>query len=846
MWQTKRHRGTGRSLCFSLCILLWFMEGRLCTGSDKLSEGDSLSGNDTIISEKGTFEMGFFSKKTGTSDNLYLGIWYKDFEEKTIVWIANRRTPLRNMPSSKLVISGNGIVLFDEFDMVWSSRMSSLYLASVEAVLLDSGDLVVRDVSKPSVIFWQSFDHPTDTWLPGAKLGFHKVNNIRQNLTSWKNADDPSSGIFSVGLSTVETGGYILKWNMSYNYWGSGHWDGTRFGSVPEMNYITKFNLVSNENESYYTYDVVNPSVLTMFRIMPSGMFQQFTSLKSPNNWSVILVQPRNQCDIFASCGAFGIFRENPSTTCSCLDGFSPISAEATHRNDWFGGCERKNRLQCENSTLGKGKKDGYLNISNIKLPANSKVYHAQNDKQCKSACTQNCTCTAYAFNASGCFIWEGALYDVRQLSNHDYTKQDLYLKVSNSDLPDTPGKRKLLEVVVAVLVPLVVLFSGGFIGCFYTRKIKQKGNKSSGQDLLSFDFNYSDNRTYDVTNRLEAGKEDFNLPMFSYASVSKATDDFSVETKLGEGGFGPVYKGKLINGQEIAVKRLSQRSAQGLDFFLFDLKKQKILEWATRVRIIEGIAQGLVYLHEYSRLRIVHRDLKASNILLDNEMNPKISDFGMARMFGGNNSQANTQRIVGTYGYMAPEYAIEGLFSIKSDVFSFGVLVLEIVSGKKNTGFYQKDSLNLLGHTWELWTSNRGVKLLDPALGSPKPSLLRYINLGLLCVQENPNDRPTMSTVISMLTNEVAPLPAPKQPAFAFSQSLMNTASTSNSCCNGISFAFKAPELKHSAMSISLIRLRLCAKMAIAMNPNALTAFMAMDVCISNNSFRTPILSAT
>ncbi|CAI9759513.1 unnamed protein product [Fraxinus pennsylvanica] len=597
MWQTKRHRGTGRSLCFSLCILLWFIEGRLCWGSDKLSGDDSLSGSDTIISEKGTFEMGFFSKKTGTYDNLYLGIWYKDFEEKTIVWIANRKTPLPNMPSSRLEISGNGIVLFDEVDIAWSSGMSSIYPDSVEAVLLDSGNLVVRDVSKPSVIFWQSFDHPTDTWLPEAKLGFHKVNNKRQRLTSWKNADDPSSGMFSVGVSLDETGEYSLKWNMSDKYWGSGPFVGKRFGSVPELSYRTNFSLVSNENETYYTYTIVDPLVLTMFRITPSGKFQQLESFKSPSKWTETFVQPKNKSDIFASCGAYGIFSENSSKTCSCLKGFSPISAEATHRNDWFGGCKRQNRLQCENSTSGKGKIDGYLNISTIKLPANSKVYHAQNDKQCKSACTQNCTCTAYAFNASGCFIWEGDLYDVRQLSNDDYTKQDLYLKVSNSDLPDTPGKRKTLEVVVAVLVPLVVLFSGGFIGCFYTRKIKQKG-----------------------------------------------------------------------------------------------------------------------------------------------------------------------------------------LFSIKSDVFSFGVLVLEIVSGKKNTGFYRKDSLNLLGHTWELWTSNRGVKLLDPALGSPKPSLLRYINLGLLCVQENPNDRPTMSTVISMLTNEVAPLPAPKQPAFAFSRSLMNTASPSNS----------------------------------------------------------------
>ncbi|KAH9715534.1 Receptor-like serine/threonine-protein kinase [Citrus sinensis] len=236
--------------------------------------------------------------------------------------------------------------------------------------------------------------------------------------------------------------------------------------------------------------------------------------------------------------------------------------------------------------------------------------------------------------------------------------------------------------------------------------------------------------------------KEVDQLPLFSFSSVSTATNTFSDTNKLGEGGFGPVYKGVLRKGDEIAVKRLSGRSEQGLremkneasviakvqhknlvrllgccidkdekiliyeympnkslDFFLFDPTKRILLDWVTRVQIIEGIAQGLLYLHQYSRVRIIHRDLKASNILLDKDMNPKISDFGMARICGGNELQANTSRIVGTYGYMSPEYALEGIFSIKSDVFSFGVLLLEIVSGKKNTGLYRTDSLNLLGY---------------------------------------------------------------------------------------------------------------------------------------------------
>ncbi|KAK9209430.1 hypothetical protein WN944_001796 [Citrus x changshan-huyou] len=214
------------------------------------------------------------------------------------------------------------------------------------------------------------------------------------------------------------------------------------------------------------------------------------------------------------------------------------------------------------------------------------------------------------------------------------------------------------------------------------------------------------------------------------------------------------------------------------------DPTKNHLLGWQLRVRIIDGIAQGLLYLHQYSRLRIIHRDLKASNILLDHDMNPKISDFGMARMFGGDELQGNTKRIVGTYGYMSPEYALEGLFSVKSDVFSFGVLMLEILSSKKNTGVYNTDSFNLLGHAWSLCKNDRAHELMDPVLQNEVslPMLVRYINVALLCVQENAEDRPTMSDVVSMINNEPFNLPSPKEPPFTTFTKGKNMKYSSNS----------------------------------------------------------------
>ncbi|XP_058197224.1 G-type lectin S-receptor-like serine/threonine-protein kinase SD1-1 [Rhododendron vialii] len=150
--------------------------------------------------------------------------------------------------------------------------------------------------------------------------------------------------------------------------------------------------------------------------------------------------------------------------------------------------------------------------------------------------------------------------------------------------------------------------------------------------------------------------------------------------------------------------------------------------------------------------------------------MNPKISDFGLARMFGDDQSEENTNRVLGTYGYMSPEYAIDGLFSVKSDVFSFGVLVLEIVSGKKNRGFYHPDhDLNLLGHAWKLWNEGKPMNLADALMESPipTPEVVKCIQMALLCVQNHPEDRPPMSAVLLMLDSENAILPPPKQPGF-------------------------------------------------------------------------------
>ncbi|KAL5081060.1 hypothetical protein RYX36_009481 [Vicia faba] len=398
----------------------------------------------------------------------------------------------------------------------------------------------------------------------------------------------------------------------------------------------------------------------------------------------------------------------------------------------------------------------------------------------------------------------------------------------SPSPLSRNAEKRTIIFIVCPIII-LVILFSIGYY------LLKRRGRKSR-RTILRENF----------------GEESATLePLrFDWMAIQAATNNFSIDNYIGKGGFGEVYKGILFDGREVAIKRLSESSKQGveefnnevlliaklqhrnlvtfigfcleehekiliyeyvpnksLDYILFDSQRKKSLTWVERVNIIGGIARGILYLHEHSRLKVIHRDLKPSNILLDENMIPKISDFGLARIVEISQDERSTKRIVGTYGYISPEYAMLGQFSEKSDIYSFGVMILEIVAGKKNISSSTPQCVvdGLLNYVWRQWMDQTPFNILDPNLKEDysKSEVIKCIQIGLLCVQHDPDARPSIVTIASYLSSYSIELPAPHEPAFflrskTYSKSLIEESSSTQS-------AYSSTLLSTNEMSASI-----------------------------------------
>ncbi|XP_023758537.1 receptor-like serine/threonine-protein kinase SD1-8 isoform X1 [Lactuca sativa] len=793
---------------------------------DTITPTQPLTISQTLVSNGEVFELGFFNPG---NNNLYIGIWYKQIQQKTYVWVANRDTPITSSSGNLTIISNGNMVLVNQTGtVVWSTNQPTQVVKTV-GQLLDNGNFVLRPENdeNPENYIWQSFDYPTDTLLPEMKLGWDRKSGIHRFLRSWKTNIVPSTGDYSFKLDIA---GFpeLVTMNDETIIWRSGPWNGLRFSGTPQMVglNIMKFELQDNSDEITYSFEMLDSSIYSRFVVNSSGITQRLVWAETTKTWNTFWYFPGDFCDQFGECGPFGVCDTSTAPFCNCMTGFRPKNKHAWHLRDGKDGCVRSSVMDCGS--------DGFLQLKNMKLPESSNAFVDQtiNLSECGAICKKNCSCAAYASmniteGGSGCVIWVGDLMDIRHYADSENRGQDLYVRAAASDLDQSIGAGsskndsgngnhvgKIVGITISTCVVLIFLLVLVYSKSKKTRTLKKSLDRTGPQERTE---DFVVNKGAIVPSRKdyynETTMDELELPLFDFKTLAMATNNFSDTNKLGQGGFGCVYKGILTEGEVVAVKRLSRICEQGieelknevqliaklqhrnlvrvlgccieveeklliyefmenksLDMFLFDKEKNMKLNWKIRIDIIHGIARGLLYLHQDSRFKIIHRDMKASNILLDKDMNPKISDFGIARIFGRDQTEAETKIVVGTYGYMSPEYAMDGHFSTKSDVFSFGVLILEIVSGKKNRGSSNTSSqLNLLGQAWKIWNEDNALELLDESIRAnfSENEVLRCIQIGLLCVQEQPEDRPDMANVVLLLSSENVRMPQPKHPGF-------------------------------------------------------------------------------
>ncbi|XP_047335931.1 G-type lectin S-receptor-like serine/threonine-protein kinase At2g19130 [Impatiens glandulifera] len=749
-------------ICFFFCSQHGLSHG---AAANTISANQTLSGDQTIVSAGGIFALGFFRPGKDSNKN-YIGIWYNNLPiTQTVVWVANRDNPISDRYSSQLRILHNNLALLNESQTpIWSTNISSSSSSSspIEATLGDDGNFVLKDMSNSTV--WQSFDYPVHTWLPGAKLSYNKRTQTRQSLISWKNSEDPSTGLFSFEIEEKKNQ-YFIRRNRSEKYWNSGPWNGKHFSLLPEMNlgFLFNYSYVNNENESYFTFNMYNPKTICRAFMDVTGQLRVVTWVDGVG-WNLYWNQPTLQCEVYALCGGNGVCNQITQQFCNCLEGFHPKSQDDWNLNDLSGGCVRNFDLQCGNIDNNK-RKDGFKLFTNMRLPGNPMSLPDQMDiKTCASSCLNDCSCSAYSYHNNLCSVWNAELLNLQQLAQNEGDGRSIYIRLAAEEFEEFASSKRSAKKTTGVVIGSVgVVIVLGIVILLILRRKKR------------------------------SNVEGF-LVAFMYRDLQRATKNFS--EKLGGGGFGSVFKGTLPDSTLIAVKRLDSISqgekqfrtevstignvqhvnlvrlhgfcSQGikkllvyeymqngsLDSILFRPNDSKsILDWKTRYQIAIGIARGLAYLHEKCRDCIVHCDIKPENILLDAGFCPKVADFGLAKLMGRDFSRVLTS-MRGTIGYLAPEWISGVAITAKADVYSYGLMLFELISGRRNFGDGRMKY-------FPIWAANVALEggdimsLLDARLDreSAEPEeVMRVCRVACWCIQDWEGHRPTMGQVVQVL----------------------------------------------------------------------------------------------
>lgn len=780
-----------------------------CAAStDTVSGGQVLAASDRLISNNSKFVLGFFhdpgtnrsessSGNYSAPDMWYLGIWFSAVPNRTTVWVANSANPVMDDSASppELAVSDDGdLAVFNRVtkSITWSTHSANgtTNNNNTVAVLLNSGNLVLQDTSNlsESRILWQSFDHPTDTLLPSAKLGRNKVTGLNRRLVSKKSLAGPSPGSYCFEVDPNAPQLILKLCNSSVTYWSSGTWNGRYFSAIPELSgNVPNFQLafVNSSQEEYLQFNVTI-KVVTRNIIDVTGQNKHQVWRDNPQGWVTLYATPKAECDVYGICGPFSVCDYSLRPLCSCMKGFSVRSLEDWEQGDRTDGCVRDTPLNCTSSNTSAASastsSDKFYSMTSISLPDKGQnMQAARSLAECSEACLNNCSCTAYSYGSQGCVVWQGELLNAKSPQSNDATSVPnggiLYLRLAESDISSTKSSKKglIIGVVIGASAAVVLLVLALMIW-----RRKRKNNVQSG-----------------------------GLVVFRYKDLRSASKNFS--EKLGEGGFGSVFKGQLRDSTSIAVKRLDG-SFQGdkqfraevnsigiiqhinlvklagfccdgdsrflvyehmpnrsLDIHLFQ-SSGTLLNWGTRYHIALGVARGLSYLHEGCRDCIIHCDIKPQNILLDASFLPKMADFGMAKLMGRDFSRVLTT-MRGTLGYLAPEWISGTPITPKVDVYSYGMVLLELVSGRRNTDaeYTTTDGNHVVYFPVEAskkLLEGDVMSLLDQRLGGDAnfEEVERVCKVACWCIQDDEADRPTMGQVVQILEGvldpEMPPLP--------------------------------------------------------------------------------------
>ncbi|KAI5005580.1 hypothetical protein ZWY2020_032823 [Hordeum vulgare] len=808
----------------ALLLVLVFAALCLCVGgagsTDTVSAGRPLAGGDArLVSNNRKFALGFFQSQQASEEfggsKWYLGIWFSAVPDLTTVWVANGANPILDGASPELAISADGdLAVFNRANatITWSTKSangSGSTANDTSAVLLNSGNLVLLDASNHSGqprILWQSFDHPTDTLLPSAKLGRDKLTGLNRRLVSNKTpAGPPSPGAYCYEVDSATPQLVLKLCDSSATYWATGSWNGKYFAAIPELSgNVPTFQLafVDNGREEYLQYNVTDEAVVTRNIIDAAGQNKHQVWLDASRGWLTLYATPKGQCDVYGVCGPNTVCAYSLRPLCSCMKGFSVWSPEDWAQGDRSGGCVSRNaslsnirdtQLDCNStsalrrgntSVTASGSGDKFFSMTDVSLPDKAqRIQAAESMAECSEACLSNCSCFAYAYAGQGCLVWTDRLLNAKLGQSNGGTTaasdgETLYLRLAASEMTRSARSNRRRRAIIGVAIAA--------------------GTAAAAAVLVMVALMMRRSRTNNVV-------QDGGLVAFRYRDLRSATKNFS--EKIGEGGFGSVFKGQLRD-TDIAVKRLDG-SFQGekqfragvssigvvrhvnlvkligfccdgdgrflvyehmpnrsLNIHLFgqsDGGGGVFLDWSTRYQIAVGVARGLAYLHEGCRDRIIHCDVKPQNILLDVSLRPKIADFGMAKFVGRDFSRALTT-MRGTMGYLAPEWISGTPITPKVDVYSYGMVLLELVSGRRNSS----------GGSWTWTTHADDGQVVDyfPVRASRKlaagevRSLLdeslcgeaelkeveRACKVACWCIQEDEAVRPAMGQVVQIL----------------------------------------------------------------------------------------------